>query len=370
MMIEKKRPMKIMDNLLKIEISTFSSLKERETLLKQLETTSVQKLELNLEGVTNQNTALVAFVYRIIKKANMRSIFVELTRTSSDLKSLLDLALAVDRKPSLEKKASFSFLESIGLKAIALYSDFKKGCGFIKESLLSLNRLFFHKSLMRMADLNDALDSCGPKALGIVMLISFMVGLILAFVGAIQLKTFGAQIYVASLVTIGMIRIMGAIMVGIIMAGRTGASYSASIGTMQVNEELDALKTMGIPIHDFLVLPRVLALVIAMPLLVLLSDFAGMLGGASVGVLMLGIPAEEYWKYAIEAFGLANFLVGVFHGFVFAFIIAWCGCYYGVYCERNAQSVGVSTTKAVVSSIVWMIILTGLITLMCEVMGI
>jgi phospholipid/cholesterol/gamma-HCH transport system permease protein len=163
---------------------------------------------------------------------------------------------------------------------------------------------------------------------------------------------------------------MGAIMVGIIMAGRTGASYAATIGTMQVNEELDALKTMGIPSVDFLVLPRILSLIISMPILVMLSDFMGMMGGAFVGTFLLEISPEEYWKYAMNSFGLVNFLVGIFHGIVFGVIISLCGCYYGIYCGRNADSVGKATTKAVVSSIVWMIVLTGIITWICEVLNI
>ena len=223
---------------------------------------------------------------------------------------------------------------------------------------------------MRRVDFLFALEDCGYKALPIVSLISFMVGLILAFVGAVQLKTFGAEIYVASLVTIGMTRIMGAIMTGIIMAGRTGASYAATIGTMQVNEEIDALKTMGIPIGDFLVLPRMTALVMTMPLLTMWADFMGMLGGGFVGVTMLGIPLQRYWELSLEAISLSNFMVGIFHGFVFGIVIAVCGCYYGVYCGRNADSVGLATTRAVVSAIVWMIVMTGIITVICEVLGI
>ncbi|MBP1532359.1 MAG: ABC transporter permease, partial [Alphaproteobacteria bacterium] len=181
---------------------------------------------------------------------------------------------------------------------------------------------------------------------------------------------FGAQIYVASLVTIGMCRIMGAIMVGIIMAGRTGSAYAATIGTMQVNEELDALQTMGLSQIDFLVLPRLFALLIAMPILTMLADFMGILGGAFVGVFLMDLPYQEYWRYAMEAFTLNNFLVGIFHGFCFGFIIALCGCYSGLTCGRNADSVGVATTKSVVCSIVWMIVITGIITVICQEIGV
>ena len=208
------------------------------------------------------------------------------------------------------------------------------------------------------------------SSIPIVSLISFMVGLILAFVGAIQLQMFGAEVYVASLVTIAMTRIMGAIMVGIIMSGRTGASFAATIGTMQVNEEIDALKTMGINVNEFLVLPRLKALVITIPLLTMLADFSGIAGGAAVGIFALNIPYSEFFKHAYNAWFLKHFLVGLFHAFVFGFIISLSGCYFGVNCGRDADSVGKSTTSAVVYSIVWMIIATGIITFCFQRIGI
>ena len=159
-------------------------------------------------------------------------------------------------------------------------------------------------------------------------------------------------------------------MTGIIMAGRTGASYAATIGTMQVNEELDALQTMGISRTDFLVLPRINALMLSMPILVLLADFMGILGGCFVCVAFWNIPLGEYIKYTINSFYIKHFLVGIFHGIVFGYIIALCGCYFGVNCGRNADSVGAATTHAVVYSIVWMIVMTGLLTVVFQGLGI
>lgn len=343
---------------------------EQARLYRLAEEEKIQTIQIDGTKLTAWDSTLVIILYQLAKIARARHIVLNTDSLPADLNTLLELALTVDRKPPVQKQEQRDFLEYLGNAGIQVYAAFSKGLSFIRTAFGAIGRGLSGRAIMRSVDFWTEIDNCGPKALMIVSLISFMVGLILAFVGAIQLKTFGAQIFVASLVTIGMIRIMGAIMVGIIMAGRTGASYAATIGTMQVNEELDALKTMGIPIADFLVLPRVAALVIVMPLLVLLSDFAGMAGGAFVGVFLLGIPPEEYWKYAWQAFGLTNFLVGLFHGLVFGFVISFCGCYYGVHCGRNADSVGVATTKAVVWAIVWMIVLTGLITFVCEVLGI
>jgi len=233
-----------------------------------------------------------------------------------------------------------------------------------------LLRMFGGKARFRRSDLFLNLQECGAQALPIVSLISLLVGLILAFVGAIQLKMFGAQIYVASLVGIAMVRVMGAIMTGIIMAGRTGASFAAQLGTMQVNEEIDALQTMGFSAMEFLVLPRMLALFIMMPLLCLYADLMGILGGFVVGVGMLDLGVMEYFNQTKEAVGLTNLWIGLFHGAVFGVIIALAGCMRGIQCGRSASDVGDATTSAVVTSIVSIIVATAIITIVCNTLGI
>ncbi len=209
-----------------------------------------------------------------------------------------------------------------------------------------------------------------PEAFPIVSLISFLVGLILAFVGAVQLQMFGAQIYVASLVGIGMVRVLAAIMTGIIVSGRTGAAFAAELGTMQVNEEIDALQTMGISPMEFLVLPRMLALMLMMPLLCLYADLMGVLGGLVVGVSMLDINVHEYINMTRESVSLTKLWVGLFHSAVFGVLIALAGCLRGMQCGRSASAVGAATTSAVVTSIVSIIVATAIITISCQVLGI
>lgn len=316
------------------------------------------------------DSSLVAFLYQLIRQAQAKALNINYSALPDNLQRLLNLAQAVERKPSPAARQTPPWLETFGSWGLNLYNGLQKGLAFIRQCLLSLWRFVKGQAVMRRVDFLFALENCSYKAIGIVSLVSFMVGLILAFVGAVQLKTFGAQIYVASLVAIGMTRIMGAIMIGIIMAGRTGASYAATIGSMQVNEEVDALRTMGIPVTDFLVLPRIVALTLAMPLLTLWADVLGIMGGAAVGVFMLDITPPEYWKYSLDALNMTNFWVGIFHGFIFGIIIALCGCYYGINSGRNADSVGKATTSAVVSAIVWMIVATGIITWTFEALGI
>lgn len=327
-----------------------------------------KKIQLVGRDITSWNTNFVIILFNTFKRVSKECI--SFSQLPQGMEQLLRLAFQSPYKEQELPPAKPSFLERVGEGGLVFCRCVKKGCLFIHACLLSWGRQLVGKAVYRRKDFWMVLADCGPKSILIVSLISFMVGLILAFVGALQLKTFGAQIYVASLVAIGMTRIMGAIMTGVIMAGRTGASYAATIGTMQVNEELDALQTMGIAHTDFLVLPRLNALVLSMPILVLLADFMGIVGGCFVCVLFWDVPLSEYIRYTINSFTITHFLVGIFHGVVFGLIIALCGCYFGVHCGRNADSVGSATTHAVVYSIVWMIVMTGILTVICSWIGI
>jgi phospholipid/cholesterol/gamma-HCH transport system permease protein len=219
-------------------------------------------------------------------------------------------------------------------------------------------------------DLTLTIQECGARALPIVSLISMLVGMILAFVGAVQLQMFGAEIYVANLVGIAMVRVMGAVMTGIIMAGRTGGAFAAQLGTMEVNEEIDALRTLGISPMEFLVLPRMLGLALMMPLLCLYADLMGILGGLIVGVGMLDLTLMQYFLQTRNALGLNHLLIGLFQGAVFGILVALAGCLRGMQCGRSAAAVGDASTSAVVTGIVSIIVATALVTIVCNVLGI
>jgi phospholipid/cholesterol/gamma-HCH transport system permease protein len=201
-------------------------------------------------------------------------------------------------------------------------------------------------------------------------MISALFGLILAFVGAVQLLMFGAQLYVANLVAIAVVRVMGAVMCGVIMSGRIGAAFAAQLGTMQVNEEIDALKTLSISPVEFLVLPRMIALVAMMPLLCLFADVLGIAGGLVVGVFILDINFLQYVKQTEASLNLTQFAIGLVHSVVFGVLVALSGCYKGIKCGRSASAVGAATTSAVVASIVAIVVATALITVMCNVLKI
>jgi phospholipid/cholesterol/gamma-HCH transport system permease protein len=197
-----------------------------------------------------------------------------------------------------------------------------------------------------------------------------LVGLILAFVGAVQLSLFGAQIYIANLVSLGMTREMGGLMTAIIMSGRTGAAYAAQLGTMRVNEEIDALKTMNLQPMAFLVLPRMLALIVIMPLLCLYADLMGIVGGALVSINIFDVSVAEYVDRTIHAVKMKDFVIGFVKCAVFGVLIALSGCMRGMQCGRSASAVGDAATSAVVTSIVFIVVADSIMTIICNRLGI
>jgi phospholipid/cholesterol/gamma-HCH transport system permease protein len=240
---------------------------------------------------------------------------------------------------------------------------------FLGEATVALAHAAVGRARFRRVDLMLNIQEAGASALGIVSLISFLIGLILAFVGAIQLRQFGAQIYIADLVAIGMAREMGAMMAAIIMAGRTGAAYAAQLGTMRVNEEIDALSTMGISPFEFLVLPRMLGLILMMPLLTIYANLVGILGGAVVGVGMLKVGLIPYWNHTLNAVTLADFAAGLIKSVIFGVLIAIAGCMRGMQSGRSSAAVGLAATSAVVTGIVFIIVSDAILTVVYDAIG-
>ena len=325
---------------------------------------------LEIKGNVEYSSFLGAKIFRIINELKKLGFIVSLEKLDYNIKKIVSIAFKdTGNKAPVISEEKNDFIEELGIFWYEKFLSLKKGINFIKEVTQSLINFIGGTAFYRKKDFWFLFEDCSYKAVGIVSLVSFLVGLIIAFVGAIQLRTFGAEIYVASMVSIGMTRIMAAIMVGIVMAGRTGSSYAATIGTMQVNEEIDALKTLGIKVIDYLVAPRIIVLVLTIPFLTILADFLGILGGGIVGILFLDISSSSYLEYSLNALSLNNIVIGVFHSVVYGVIIACSGCYEGLNAGRNADSVGNATTNAVVSSLVLMVIATGIITVLLEVLG-
>jgi phospholipid/cholesterol/gamma-HCH transport system permease protein len=317
------------------------------------------------------DSSLLTFLMELAGICLKKGVSIEMGGLPEGVQRLFSLASKVPERKGAHKKAErTSLLSQVGEKTIDAKKSALNGITFLGEVAWGFVRLMTGKARFRISDLWLFLQESGSQALPIVSLISLLVGLILAFVGAIQLKLFGAQIYVADLVGIAMIRAMGAIMTGIIMAGRTGASYAAQIGTMQVNEEIDALKTAGIPPIDYLVIPRVLALTIMMPLLTLYADLMGVIGGLIVGVTGLNLSPREFYTELEKAVPLINLWIGLFSGLVYGVLVSITGCMKGMQCGRSASAVGDATRSAVVSSIISIVVATAIITVICNIIGI
>ncbi|WKZ18133.1 MAG: ABC transporter permease [Candidatus Jettenia sp. CY-1] len=328
-------------------------------------------INFDTKNLTNWDSSLLIFLSKVFDICAKHNIHIRMEGIPQGVRTLLDLASPKRQRKGITRKVEKkSFLVRVADTTFDFVRISKEMLAFIGEAALAFGKLLCGKANFRRTDLMNVIQESGAQALPIVTLISALVGLIFAFVGALQLKLFGAQIYVADIVGIAMVRVMGAIMTGIIMAGRTGASFAAQIGTMQVNEEVDALKTLGISPMEFLVLPRMLALALMMPLLCLYSDLMGIIGGMIVGVFMLDLNFMEYYNQTKSAVTLTHLCVGLFHSAVFGVLIALSGCLKGMQCGRSASAVGSATTSAVVTSIVSIIVSTAIITIVCEVLGI
>lgn len=317
------------------------------------------------------DSSLVNAIFRLARSCERAGVGLDVSGLPEGLRELLDLARAVPahheaREPGPEP----SFLADVGSETADFFRSAADILRFVGGVSMSVGRMLGGRARYRGSDLFLIVQQVGAQALPIVSLISVLVGLILAFIGAVQLEMFGADIFIANLVGLGMVRDMGAMMTAIIMAGRTGAAYAAELGTMTVNEEIDALRTMGISPIDFLVLPRILALVLMMPLLTLYADLMGILGGALAGVLMFDIGAYEYFRQTRSAIDLFDVFGGLFKALVYGAIVAVSGCLRGIECGRSSAAVGFATTSAVVTSIVFIVIACAVLTVTYNILGI
>jgi phospholipid/cholesterol/gamma-HCH transport system permease protein len=334
-------------------------------------TMKIARVSFDAEHLGDWDSGLLTFLRRVIDQCSGRGVTVDRDGLPQGVKRLLALATAVpERKGARREAERVGFLARVGKGSLDWWKSTLEMLAFIGEATAALIRVLGGKAKMRRADLLLTLRDSGAGALAIVSLVSALVGLILAFVGAVQLEIFGAQIYVASLVGIAMIRVMGAVMAGIIMSARTATSFAAQLGTMQINEEIDALKTLGISPMEYLVLPRMIGLFLMMPLLGLYADLMGVLGGFIVGVGMLDISPMEYFNQTRASVRLPDLWIGLFQSAVFGVLIALSGCLRGIQCKRSAAAVGDATRSAAVTSIVSIIVATAVITVMCNVLGI
>jgi phospholipid/cholesterol/gamma-HCH transport system permease protein len=322
-------------------------------------------------GLVSWDSSVLLVLRRIGRLCRGLGVPVTLERLPVGARRLLALADVVPEQAGAPTPATRPpWLARVGEAVTAGWDGTRASIGFLGETTLAFARVLTGRAAFRARDLAMVVQDCGPQALGIVTLINFLVGVIVAFVGAIELLRFGAAVYVADLVAIATVRELGCIMTAIIMAGRTGSGFAAQLGTMIVNEEVEALVTMGISPMEFLVVPRVLALCMMMPLLCLYADLIGILGGAAVAVGMLGESPLQYWVETRQAIGFASIALGIGKGIVFGALIALAGCLRGMKSGHDAAAVGQAATSAVVLAITWIIATDGIFAVICNLVGI
>ncbi len=331
----------------------------------------VRRLSFEASDLADWDSALLTFLLKLTELCDQRQIEFDQAGLPHGVQRLLALATVVPEGQDVRREVvQESLLVRLGQGVLTAVESTHGLLTFLGQVALAFGQFIRGRARFRGVDLWLIVQECGAQALPIVSLISFLVGLILAFMGANQLRQFGAQIYVANLVGLSMAREMGAMMTGIIMAGRTGAAFAAQLGTMVVNQEIDALTTMGLNPMEFLAMPRILALMMMVPLLCIYADLVGILGGAVVGVGMLNLGAAQYYQQTLSALHLLDFIVGLIKGTVFGILIALAGCLRGMQCGRSASEVGAAATSAVVTGIVWIIVSDAVLTLMYNVLGI
>jgi len=330
-----------------------------------------KRVAYDASGVTSWDSSLIELLFRVERWAAEHKIPTDPGKLPPAISQLLELALA---SPAPHTRAAGHRhgrrLALLGLAAIGPWNTAVDLVQFFGEVILAAGRLIAGNSTMRVADFLEAFESAGAKALPIVCLVAALIGLIMGFIGAVQLRRFGAEIYVANLVAIAMTREMGAMMTAVIMSGRTAAANAANLGTMKANDEISALQTTGLDPMEFLVLPRVLALMVAMPLLVAFADLVGVLGGLWLGTQMLHLDAVLYLSQTRRAIGLPDVFLGLVKAVFFGAILGIVGCWCGLGAARHAQGVGDATTTAVVLCIVLVLATDAIFTVLTTIVGI
>ena len=338
---------------------------------KELAGSHVTALEFDTHELGRWDSALMVRILSLHELCTQRKVEFRAKTLPDGLSKLIGLAQAVPEKAGAARKDTKStFLQRVGEWGLGVWTGGKEMLAFMGESVLAFLKLVRGRAQFRWSDTFLVIQQTGPEALGIVALINFLIGLILAFVGATELTKFGASIYTADLVAVATVREMACIMTGIIICGRTGAAFAAQLGTMKVNQEIEAFQTFGISPFEFLVLPRMLALVLMMPLLCVFADLIAITGGFLVSTLLLDLTPAVYLNRTVESIRLSAFLLGVFKGGFFGVLVALTGCLRGMQCGTNAAAVGQATTSAVVTGIAWIIASDGIFAVICNVLHI
>jgi phospholipid/cholesterol/gamma-HCH transport system permease protein len=332
-----------------------------ETVIGPTGTEDIRAVSFDTSDLGEWDSSLLAFLIQGRQFCEERGLEYREETLPGNISRLIALSREVPERVTDRKDGNTSFVTRFGEKAIAAYEHFLDLARFTGEFAQSFFALFTGRARMRWRDFWLIVQSNSSGSLPIVTLIAFLVGVIVAFLGAVVLLRFGAEYYVSYLVSYGMLRELGALMTAIIMAGRTGAAFAAELGSMKITEEIDALKTLGISPISFLVVPRVMAVFLMMPLLTVYADMIGIIGGLVVNITFLDISVPRFFVGLLEPVTLSDALLGVFKGAVFGLTVGLSGCLRGLQTGTDAGAVGQAATSAVVTGITLIILTNALI---------
>jgi phospholipid/cholesterol/gamma-HCH transport system permease protein len=327
----------------------------------------IRRVRFDLAGVDAIDSAGGWLISRTLGAMKAAGLDVAIEGAGPAQQALLDKVLAAGLPPPIlphRHHRLLDLLAAIGAAMIAFFRQARDLTAFFGAVTIGFFRLFVQPRRMRLTAFIAHIQQTGLNAMPIVGLISFLIGVVLAYQGADQLRRFGAQIFTVNLVGVSVLREMGILLTSIIVAGRTGSAFTAQIGTMQVNEEIDALRTLGLDPLDVLVLPRVVALMVALPLLAFYSDIMALIGGGLAAIFLLGMTASQYLTQLGHAATLTHFLVGISKAPVFAALIAMVGCFEGMRVSGSAESVGRLTTQSVVEALFLVIVFDAFFSIM------
>jgi phospholipid/cholesterol/gamma-HCH transport system permease protein len=328
-----------------------------------------RRVTLQVDAVVKWDSSLLLFLFEVQQWCRMAGAYCDNTALPEKLQTMLT-QLARSHETSVPFDRSESFFDTVGEATLKVWERGREIAQFVGECTLSAVKLTKQPHRFRWRDCLHEMQQCGAMALPIVSLISFLVGMTLAYTGALVLRQYGGDIYVADLVGISMVREMGALMTAIVLAGRTGAAFAAHLGNMKANEEIDALATLGISPVDFLVAPRLLALSLMMPLLAMYASGVGIVGGMAVAWSVLEISPTAFWVEMLTIVDLSDVLAGLIKACTFGAIVGLAGCLRGLQAERSAAGVGLAATSAVVTAILFIIVADAIYAVAFDILGI
>jgi len=328
------------------------------------------RLRLVADQLGTWDSSLALFLREVDQWANSLGMMVERVGFPDGVTKLTALLAQKPVKPVAPPEAPRNLFSAVGLTSFALWGEIKDMARLVGECAYSVGRFFRGQAQFRWRDCLLEMQQCGAMALPIVGLISFLVGVTLAYTGSIVVRQYGGDIWIADMVGLAVVREMGPMMAAIVLAGRTGAAYAATLGNMKANEEIDALSTLGVSPIDFLVMPRMVALFCMMPFLALYSDCVGLLGGMAIAALPpLNIPPNLYWAESQTIVDLSDISTGLIKAATFGLLIGLAGCLRGMQADRSAVGVGVAATRAVVTAILLIILCDSLFAVIFNVLG-